>query len=397
VNPLSLGTSQPAYLPKPDIRELWNLLDLDIPGQAAMQGLYQPDLVWQVYNPYPTLQDEGLDYFALFIDEDAPGVTEGKALSSDSIITSGMNEVLAMYSGAVSAKPDSKLRHTPLLTTGDQSGLISLQKLMEVRQGRTQMTQETTTNAPYLTIAMAIEGDAESAPPAATTDSAAPGESQQPSNPIRVVYVADSDLMLPQFSAIRADPDSLTEVKYQFQNVTFLLNSLDWVAGETDFIEIRKHQPIFASLTMIDSVQQEALAQVRGQSNEFQREFELADREALEDQDRRLQNLREEIEKLQRDKVEDQAELQAKQQKFQTQQGLEQRKLEVKRTKMERERNMKIREIERKAADRVTNLQNRVKVAAVAIPCIPPLVVGVIVFASRRLRERESISSSRLK
>jgi ABC-2 type transport system permease protein len=33
----------------------------------------------------------------------------------------------------------------------------------------------------------------------------------------------------------------------------------------------------------------------------------------------------------------------------------------------------------------------------VALPCIPPLVIGVIVFASRRLRERENISKSRLK
>ncbi len=73
----------------------------------------------------------------------------------------------------------------------------------------------------------------------------------------------DTDLMLPQFSAIRADPNQLTEVKFQFQNVTFILNCVDWVAGETDFIEIRKHQPIFASLTMIDAVKQEALAQVR--------------------------------------------------------------------------------------------------------------------------------------
>ncbi len=381
---------------KAEIRDLWDALDLEVPGKAALQGLYQPDLVWQLYNPYPTLQDEGLDYFAVFIDEDAPGVSEGQALSSESVITSGMNEVLALYTGAVAAKPDSKLKHTPLLTTGDQSGLISLTKLVEVTQGRSQMTRETTTTSPYLSIAMSIEGT----PEPNSDDSPADGggeEERTASRPIRAVYVADSDLMLPQFSAIRADPDSLTEVKYQFQNVTFILNCIDWVAGETDFIEIRKHQPIFASLTMIDSVKQEALNQVRQQSNQFQREFELADREALEAQDRRLQKLKEEIEKLQRDKVEDQAELQAKQQKFQTQQGLEQRKLEVKRATMERERNMKIRDIERKAAERVTNIQNRVKLAAVAIPCIPPLVVGVVVFASRRLRERESISSNRLK
>ncbi len=108
-----------------------------------------------------------MDYFAVFIDEDAPGVSEGQALSSESVITSGMNEVLTLYAGAVAAKPDSKFRHTPLLTTGDQSGLISLTKLVDVTRGRTQMTQETTRATPYLSVAMAIEGVS-----ATSTDSA---------------------------------------------------------------------------------------------------------------------------------------------------------------------------------------------------------------------------------
>jgi ABC-2 type transport system permease protein len=412
------GTATPKMMPtaqgmpnggaaKAEIRDLWDVLQLDIPGRAALQGIYEPDLVFQFYNPYPTLQEEGLNQLAVFIDEDAPGVSEGSALNSESVITSGMNEVLTLYTGAIRAKEDSTLKHTPLLTTGDQSGLISLSALVEISRGRSQLDQEMNQQTPYLTVAMAIEGQASTSASSSTETSqtaqttTAGGEvatsADASSSPIRAVYVADTDLMLPEFSAIRADPDSLTEVKYQFQNVTFILNCVDWVAGETNFIEIRKHQPIFASLTMIDAVKQEAIAQVRQQSNAFQQEFEFADRDALESQDRRLQKLREEIEKLQRDKVDDQAELQAKQQKFQTQQALEQRKLEVKRTKMARERNMKVREIERRAAEQVTKIQNQVKVSAVAVPCIPPLVVGVIVFASRRLRERESIASSRLK
>ncbi|MDA9778167.1 Gldg family protein [Rubripirellula sp.] len=412
------GTATPKMMPtaqgmpnggatKAEIRDLWDVLQLDIPGRAALQGIYEPDLVFQFYNPYPTLQEEGLNQLAVFIDEDAPGVSEGSALNSESVITSGMNEVLTLYTGAIRAKEDSTLKHTPLLTTGDQSGLISLSALVEISRGRSQLDQEMNQQTPYLTVAMAIEGQASTSASSSTETNqtaqttTAGGEvansADASSSPIRAVYVADTDLMLPEFSAIRADPDSLTEVKYQFQNVTFILNCVDWVAGETNFIEIRKHQPIFASLTMIDAVKQEAIAQVRQQSNAFQQEFEFADRDALESQDRRLQKLREEIEKLQRDKVDDQAELQAKQQKFQTQQALEQRKLEVKRTKMARERNMKVREIERRAAEQVTKIQNQVKVSAVAVPCIPPLVVGVIVFASRRLRERESIASSRLK
>lgn len=404
--PNAQGIPNAAGVAKAEIRDLWDVLDLDIPGRAALQGIYEPDLVFQFYNPYPTLQEEGLNQLAVFIDEDAPGVNEGEALNSQSVITSGMNEVLTLYTGAVRAKEESALKHTPLLTTGDQSGLISLSSLVNVSRGRSQLNQELNQQTPYLTVAMAVETPLANASPAgaspADVEPSDPSQ-QTPMNsggstaPIRAVYVADTDLMLPEFSAIRADPDSLTEVKYQFQNVTFVLNCVDWVAGETNFIEIRKHQPIFASLTMIDAVKQEAIAQVRQQSNAFQQEFEFADREALESQDRRLQKLREEIEKLQQDKVDDQAELQAKQQKFQTQQALEQRKLEVKRTKMARERNMKVREIERRAAEQVTKIQNQVKVSAVAVPCIPPLVVGVIVFASRRLRERESISSSRLK
>ena len=144
------------------------------------------------------------------------------------------------------------------------------------------MTQETTQTTPYLSVAMAIEGT-----PTSSTGSAVAAVADSTdgntavSRPIRAVYVADTDLMLPQFSAIRADPNSLTEVKYQFQNVTFILNCVDWVAGETDFIEIRKHQPIFASLTMIDAVKQE-LVQVKQSLSDLN--ADKVDRNLLADQ-----------------------------------------------------------------------------------------------------------------
>ncbi len=151
---------------------------------------------------------------------------------------------------------------------------------------------------------------------------------------------------------------------------------------------------------MIDSVKEQARTAVRDQSQEYQEEYDQTIRDAQESMDRQLQKLREEVEKLQKESADgrvSRAELQARLQKFQTLQELEQRKLDVKRTKTERNRELKIREIERKAADEVTSIQNKVKAAAVALPCIPPLIVGVIVFASRRLRERENISKSRLK
>jgi ABC-2 type transport system permease protein len=251
----------------------------------------------------------------------------------------------------------------------------------------------------FIPIAMTIQGTT-----GADTKPAAGDEQQAAADTgggeLKVVYVCDADMMLPDFSMIRADPDTVTEARFQFQNVTFVLNCVDWLTGETDFIEVRKHEPIFASLRMIDAVKEEARTAVRNRSQQYQDEYDQVMRQAQESVDRQLRKLREEVEKLQKESADGsvpRSELQAKLQRFQTLQELEQRKLNVKRTKSTRDRELRIREIERKAADEVTTIQNKVKAAAVALPCIPPLIVGVIVFTSRRLRERENISKSRLK
>ncbi len=382
-------------MPKGDIRALWDLLQLDVPGQPGLQGMFTPDLVWQQHNPYPTLDDSANELW-VFIDEDAPGIEEGQALGAGSVITAGMKEVLSIVPGAVRARTDATVNHVPLLTTGELSGFIPGSKMREIMTGQTTVARESTGYSPFTPIAMQIEGDAPPANPANAPEGApatTPGK-------IKAVYVADADLMLPEFSMIRADPNTITEARFQFQNVTFVLNCIDWLTDETDFIEVRKHEPIFASLRMIDSVKEEARTAVRDRSQEFQEQYDQTIREAQESMDRQLQKLREEVEKLQKESADGRvprAELQAKLQRFQTLQELEQRKLDVKRTKTERDRELRIREIERKAADEVTTIQNKVKAAAVALPCIPPLIVGVIVFASRRLRERENISKSRLK
>jgi ABC-2 type transport system permease protein len=388
------GTLKPspygeAAVPKGDIRKLWDLLELDVPGQPGLQELFSPDIVWQQHNPYPALEDQANELW-VFIDEDAPGAQEGQALSNASPITAGMKEVLAIVSGAVRGKAEPSLQHTPLLSTGEISGLVRAAKIAELVQGTTTIAREAQGLTSFLPIAMTVEG----VPKPAAADSSGSAAA------IKAVYVADTDLMLPEFSLIRADPNTVTEARFQFQNVTFVLNCIDWLTGETDFIEVRKHEPIFASLRMIDAVKELALTAVRKQSNAFQQQFDEANRVAQESMDRQLKKLREEVEKLQKQSEDGrvpQAELQAKAQQFQTLRELEQRKLNVKSTKAQRDRDLRIREIERKAAGEVTAIQNKVKAAAVALPCIPPLIVGVVVFASRRLRERENISKSRLK
>ena len=399
------GGGQPQ--PKGDIRELWLALDLKSPGRPGVQ-YYNSDIVWQDFNPYPNLNISYTPQWA-FIDENAPAVAEpGRAISNDSEITSGLRQVLALYSGSIEATKDSKLIHTPLLRTGGRSGTLQFEKLIQLMQ--TQRDAEIggliEGFQPEQAIAMQIEGrSAKKAEKKSDSEEASGGDDQPATpdtsaDPIRVVYIADVDIMAPDFLSIRADPERAQEVRFQMQNVTFLLNSIDWLTGETDFIEVRKHEPNFASLRMIDKVKEQASSEVRDRQSEFKAASDEVKREAEEARDKELQKVREEVSEMQRksgDGTIDRAVLRAKQLELQMKEENTRRRTAVKTAKAEQDAKRSIAKIQREADQKVRTIQNQVKAYATALPCIPPLVVGIIVFAARRLRERENISKARLK
>lgn len=398
--------------PKGDIRQLWDLLELDVPGRPGMQGLFSPSLVWQQHNPYPNL--DAANELWVFIDESAPGVQQaGDSFSLESEITSGLNQVLAIYSGGVYPKPETKLNHVRLMQTSQQSGTIPAEAVQQIMAGQSTLLRELGNVEPTIPIAVSIEGESveggadASANEDSATDAAEEEGGQEPQEDrsesaggIKAVYVADTDMMLPEFLLLRAEPDQVADLRFQFQNVTFILNTIDWLTSETEFIEVRKHEPIFASLKMIDEVKEDATTEVRLRSKEYQDQFDEQIREAQEAMDAELKSLREEIARLEKESADgnvSQSELQERLTRFQIKQEAQQRALNVQRQKSERDRDRRIQEIQRQADQEVTAIQNRVKTAAVILPCIPPLIIGIVVFASRRLRERENISKSRLK
>jgi len=385
--------------PKGDIRRLWDVLEVNVPGSPAAQGMYTPELAWQQHNPYPAL--EAANELWLFIDE-ALAADPGQSLSDDSPITEGLTQVLAILAGAIEAKQGGQLKHTPLLTTGPVSGTLDANAVSQILSGSATLAQEIQSISPLMPIAMAIEGAGAKSNDSSDTDETTTDQSNAAmsgASPIKVVYVCDTDIILPEFLIIRADPQQM-ELKLQLQNVTFALNSIDWLTGETSFIDVRNHEMNFASLKMIDARRESATAQVRSRSREFQKEFDQTIRDGQEKIDKELQSLREEVEKLQEGREDGkvpQSVLQEKVTAFQIKQENQQRMLAVQRERMERERDKKIADVRREAEQDVTAIQNQVKTLAVALPCFPPLIVGIMVFASRRLRERENISKSRLK
>lgn len=400
------GGGQPQ--PKGNIVDLWELLDLRSSGNPQ-RDTFSSDLIWQDFNPYPNLE-MNVDPLWVFVDQsyndrdpggDAPAAGEAGAnvmmpLNEQSEITSGLRQVLALYAGSIEAKKNAKLNHIPLLTTARRTGTANYATVNQLlRSGRqSEIIRSINAATDPKTIAMAIEGEQ----PAA--DVAEGDTKPSETSGIKVAYVADTDVMLPVFLQIRADPNAAPDLRLQFQNVTFLLNTIDWLTGEKEFIEIRKHDPVFASLRMIDAVKEEASNEVRKQVEAYEKAYDDAVKEEEDKIQRALKDIKEELEKMQaesRDGKVSMRELQAKQAQFQITQENLTRRQGIKQVKAQRERDRNIAKIQRKADQAVRAIQNKVKAYAVILPCIPPLLVGIVVFASRRLRERENISKSRLK
>ena len=68
---------------------------------------------------------------------------------------------------------------------------------------------------------------------------------------INVIYVTDIDLLSSQFVQMRNEPNMMI-TKFRFDNVPFVCNLIDAVGGEDRFLEIRKRKPKHSTLRMVE-------------------------------------------------------------------------------------------------------------------------------------------------
>ncbi len=61
--------------------------------------------------------------------------------------------------------------------------------------------------------------------------------------PVRAIYVADADCMSAVFVDIRNRPDQYEDFNFRLQNVPFVLNIVDVLAGEEEYPKVRRHEP----------------------------------------------------------------------------------------------------------------------------------------------------------
>jgi len=445
MNPMMMQQQQGPQ-PKGDIQKLWNMLGLDVPGGTPgmpmnpMMGgmpLFNPDLAWQRFNPYLKLQIEGIPDQWVFCRENAPG-GEG-CINQDSAITSGLDEIFFPVPGVIRPSTDSELKFTKLVTTGTLAGTIKYEDFMQNRgdpfllkaaQGKEEGAQviaaritgvleddQMMSDAGF-EVAQADESTDESggsdveafeAMAESVSEDAESGETeeaegeQEKKREIDVVYVADIDLMISTFLRIRARPDEDEEINWEFENVTFLLNIVDVLSGADDFIDIRKRKPRHSTLRLVELLEQDARGNEFEERVKYQKDFDDEIKKIEDENKKVIDKFQKELQDMEKKRAEAgelgislEEFLQARQ-KVEVEQARLNRKLEVQRERLQRQRDDNIDRIQRKVDLEVAQIKNWYKFLAVALPPIPPLLVGLIVFARRRLREREGIAKSRLR
>jgi ABC-2 type transport system permease protein len=217
---------------------------------------------------------------------------------------------------------------------------------------------------------------------------------------LKVVYIADVDVMFNAFLSIRARPAALQDVTYKFENVTFLLNVVDYLADEMDYIAIRKRKLRHSTLKTVEH--QVAIEQGL-QTDAISKSHKLTNSkiETMEEElEKEIEAFQEEVMRLQdpaSTERPDPGMVRAKLINLSSRQQENQRKVQVTRIQEERNRDKKIASIKRESESKLAALRNRYKLAAVFFPPIPPLLIAIIVFFVRRIRERQGVASARLR
>ena len=310
-------------------------------------------IAWDNYNPHPQLKS--LPKEVIFVG--------AKGFNQQDPITSGLQEVVLMYPGVLESHGGAPF--VPLLKTSGDSGLVRWDDIVQRNVFGVQINQD-------------VNHD----PDDGNHVMAARIQGKTSRGPLNAIVIADADLMSEQFFELRRHGIE----NLNFDNVTFLLNCVDQLAGDPSFIALRKRRPKQRTLEAVEA---------RTRTYEAQRLRESQQAEILADQrlkeaQARLDRSVHEIE--QRGDLDDQT----KEVMIANLKQAETRRLEVARANIDDEKQRQIEDSRAEMENSIRGIQNTIKLMAVALPPIPAFIVFLIVSIRRLRRERMGVPADRL-
>jgi ABC-2 type transport system permease protein len=193
---------------------------------------------------------------------------------------------------------------------------------------------------------------------------------------VNAVVVADLDAMSPWFHQIRDDaPKGL-----EFDNLTFVLNAVDVLAGDTSYVELRKRRPKHRTLTRYEGITKKFVDQ-------YMDTRQKADDTASEELKKAQTRFDEAVAAIEKEEGLDPV---AKENKKEAIRQMENRKLEVRRREIEDQKKQKMDEAEGERRRAEGRVRATIKWVSVLVPPVPAVLIAAVVFGRRRAAQRRS-------
>ena len=367
------------------------------PGQPPVQyGRIEPllellgiswepgELVWDQHNPL-RFAEQVLPVEYIFADARAHAFS----LNAESEITKGLEQVFLAYSGTVvplAGRKDVEVDY--LIATSGQSGVLEWDEYTEQVGSPLQRQPMTVLRNPrdpefarglrpvnyvldeghWHGLAVRVKGKPKE-------DSKKNIESK-----VNAIFVADTDVIGDWLFQMRRENSELS-----FDNVTFVLNAVDELAGVEDLIPIRRRKPKQPTLTRIEK----EVAKLRKAEQD-------AESKAQKDRQKTIDRIKKQFEEQQKaikenpnlsqlEKEDESARIEA----------YANREIQVASAQADQEMQAKQRRITAYYQRRIRETENIFRAYAIAMSVVPPILVGMIFLGLRVMGERQDIPNQR--
>ncbi|QDU13321.1 ABC-type uncharacterized transport system [Gimesia maris] len=350
------GMQQPPSTPKADDGRLTPLLNL-------LQIRWDNgQVVFDYFNPHPEFA-EVVRPELIFI---SPKSGTAGAFSQDSNITSGLQEILTFFPGSIRPLSNMTLNFEPLLKTGPNSGLLEWGQITSPFFNSVRITQEPPRVIDKYGHVLAAH--------ITSTDNS-------PVKDINVIFVADADLISDELFNIR----ERQAFGLKIDNVTFLLNCVDQLAGDDSYIKLRKRRSKLRTLTLVER-----------ETSVFVKERNAEREKATENAEEKLKEARDRL-KAERDKIIKDTTIDGntKQQMLRMAEENESRRLEVDEANIEREKQRQIEKIKAQTERQIRTIEDRIRWYAILVPPFPAILLGICFLFFRMKNENQNISPDR--
>jgi ABC-2 type transport system permease protein len=322
----------------------------DILKAMASVGVAWPAarVAWDRYRPRPETAQFPPE--VVFV---SAGSGNASAFNRKHPVTAGLQNMTLPYPGYLSAAAGAEgITFEPLLQTGPQSGNASYFQVVQPGPAGPVLN----VNLPHvpegkpLTLAAHVRSPSTNA-----------------------IVIADLDFISDQVFAARAG-DASADVS---DNVAFLVNAIDVLAGDDSFVPLRSHRVAHPTLERVETQMRTFVE--RRQQEESQAAAEA--QAALDAAQRALEQRLGEID------ARPDLDAQARQILARNVEETEKRKLGMQRTNIDLAKNAKIQASREKMEASILTIQRNIRVSAVLVPPALMLTIGVVVWLVRRRRE----------